>query len=142
MVGQYGYDLKCYFMQKPIPGMTDDEAVDDIQRAIDYLDQVSGRFGVSINMHLNPTFVARGTPLEGAFREGRFLPPRLLDVARAAGHARGKRVSVFLGLFDEGLAVPGGSFIRPGEEALVKHLEQFNQTQDYGLLAESVIKAL
>lgn len=133
-MARYGFDLKCYFMQKPTPGLTDQQAVDDICSAMDYLDGLSRSSGVRINMHLNPTYVARGTPLEQAFREGKYVPPRLGDVARAARHSRGKKLSVFIGLHDEGLAVPGGSFIRPGDEALVERLELFNRTQDHGLL--------
>lgn len=133
-IAPYGFRLKCYFMQKPVPGMTDEQGVEDIQEAIAYLGSISRLYNVSINMHLNPTYVATGTPLEQAFHEGEYLPPRLLDVARAAYAARKQPVSVFIGLYDEGLAVPGGSFIRPGDEALCARIEQFNQTQDFDKL--------
>jgi len=121
-------------MQKPVPGMTDEEAIEDIRRAIDYLAETADRQGVAINMHLNPTYVAAKTMLEKALRKKQFTPPRLRDVAEAASHARGKRLSVFIGLSDEGLAVEGGSFIRDGEEHLVEELENFNRTQDYDIL--------
>ena len=130
----FGFGIKCYFMQKPVPGMSDDEAVEDIRRAIDYLAGVARRFGSRINVHLNPTFAARGTPLEEAFLRGAYEPPQLRDVARAARHARGTPLSLFLGLSDEGLAVEGGSFLRPGDEPLVALLERFNREQDYDLL--------
>jgi len=133
-VAPYGYALKCYFMQKPVPGMTDGEAVEDIRHAIDYLDETALRYGIRVNMHLNPTYVAAGTILEEAFREGRYLPPRLRDVAEAARHARGKGLSVFIGLADEALAVQGGSFIREDEGHLVDELERFNRSQDYDVL--------
>jgi hypothetical protein len=55
-------------------------------------------------------------------------------VAKAVRHAQGKKLSVFIGLSDEGLAVEGGSFLRPGEEELVAALEHFNLTQDYSIL--------
>ena len=29
-IAPYGYHLKCYFMQKPVPGMSDEEAVADV----------------------------------------------------------------------------------------------------------------
>ena len=132
----YGYGLKCYFMQKPIPRMSDREGVEDIHRAIDYLSDVVERFEARINMHLNPTFVARGTALEEAFRQGEYQPPTLLDVARAAQHARGKNISIFIGLSDEGLAVEGGSFLRPEETELVPRLELFNREQDFDILDE------
>ena len=133
------YKIKCYFMQKPVPGMTDEEAVQDIKNAIDYLSQVSRDSGVRINMHLNPTYAAYGTPLAEAFKEGRYSPPRLIDVAKSALHAKGKNLSIFLGLFDEGLAVEGGSFVRPGDEELVNQLEKFNRTQDFEIL-ESILE--
>jgi hypothetical protein len=41
---------------------------------------------------------------------------------------------MFLGLNDEGLSVPGGSFLREGDEPVVNLLEQFNRTQDFELL--------
>lgn len=133
-VAPFGFAIKSYFMQKPVPQMSDEEAVEDIRSAIDYLDGLAARFNVRINMHLNPTYVSTGTMLAKFFAEGRYAPPRLIDVAKAALHAKGKKPSVFIGLYDEGLAVPGGSFIREGEEALVTQLEAFNRTQDFGIL--------
>ena len=130
----YQYRLKCYFMQKPVPGMTDEEAVIDIQKAIDYLSAKAAQYGIPINMHLCPTYVAAGTPLEQAFRRGEYAPPRLRDVARAAIHARGKPVSIYLGVFDEGMAVEGGSFLRDDNQHIVEHLKRFNRSQDYSIL--------
>lgn len=134
LVARHQFKLKCYFMQKPVPGMSDEEAIADVQRGIDYLAEVAAEYGLDINMHLNPTYAARGTDLEDAFRAGTFVPPKLTDVARAVWHARDKEISVFVGLNDEGLAVEGGSFIRPGEESLRQRLAEFNATGDFQLL--------
>lgn len=136
LVARHGFHLKCYFMQKPVPGLSDDAAVADVHQAIDYLCGQARRHGCRINLHLNPTYAAFGTALERSFQEGGYSPPRLRDVARAALHADGKPLSVFLGLSDEGLACEGGSFIRPGEEQLLEKLEEFNRTQSYLLLRE------
>ncbi|MBI4664399.1 MAG: hypothetical protein HY735_36855 [Verrucomicrobia bacterium] len=133
-VATYGFGLKCYFMQKPVPGMTDEEAVLDTERAIDYLSEKSREYGIRINLHLNPTYVAFGTVLEQCFRKGEYSPPKLKDVARAALRAEGKPITIFLGLSDEGLACKGGSFIRPGEEQIVQTLHAFNRTQDFAVL--------
>jgi radical SAM enzyme (TIGR01210 family) len=130
----YRFNLKCYFMQKPVPGMSDGAAVDDIRNAIDYLGRVGDRFKTKINMHLNPTYVATGTALETAFRAGQYNPPRLEDVARAALAAQSNNVSIFIGLSDEGLAVPGGSFLKPENQWMIQPLENFNRTQDFGTL--------
>jgi radical SAM enzyme (TIGR01210 family) len=134
----YGYQLKTYFMQKPVPDMSDEEAIEDIHKAIDYLSAMSTSYHVTINMHLNPTYAAKGTLLETAFRDRLFIPPYLQDVARAALHAKGKSLSVFIGLSDEGLAVQGGSFIRNGDEDIIDKLEQFNRTQDFSILGDIV----
>lgn len=135
-IAPFGYRLKCYFMLKPVPEMSDEEAVNDIIAAIDYLADISERTGVQINMHLNPTYAATGTALEDAFRKGSFIPPKLSHLSRAALHARHKKLSIFLGLSDEGLAAPGGSFIREGDQQNLVQLEEFNRTQDYTLLQD------
>ncbi len=133
-IAPFGYHLKCYFMLKPVPAMSDDEAVHDIMAAIDYLNDIASRSGVHINMHLNPTYAATGTILEKAFKRGDYSPPRLIDLSKAALHARDKDISLFLGLSDEGLATAGGSFIRQGDEPILAQLEEFNRTQDYSIL--------
>lgn len=136
VLSRYGFRLKCYFMQKPVPQMTDAEAVRDIHDAIDYLSQLADQTGTVINLHLNPTYVAFGTPLESSFLGGEYEPPRLLDVARAALRAEDKPITLFLGLSDEGLACEGGSFLRPGETLILEALEHFNRTQDFRLLKD------
>jgi radical SAM enzyme (TIGR01210 family) len=84
MVARYGFHLKCYFMQKPVPGMTDEEGVLDIHRAIDYLSGLTRQHGVRINLHLNPTYVAFGTLLERKFRQGEYSPPARRGPRRSA----------------------------------------------------------
>jgi len=74
--------------------------------------------------------------LQYRLNKNEYTPPRLVDVATAASHAGGKGISLFIGLNDEGLAVEGGAFIRPGEEGIVEKLERFNQTQDFNILNE------
>ncbi len=133
-IKKYGFRLKCYFMQKPVPGMSDEDAIEDIKKGIDYLDKVSRKYHIKINMHINPTYVAGGTTLEEEFKKGKYSPPKLTDVAEAVKHGRGKHITIFIGLYDEGLAVKGGSFIRKGDKEVIKKLELFNRTQDYSVL--------
>jgi radical SAM enzyme (TIGR01210 family) len=139
MLSDHHARLKCYFMQKPVSEMSDEDAIGDIHAAITYLSQASVCHGVPINMHLNPTYVAHGTPLEADFNSGKYSPPTLLDVARAAMAARDSGIAIFIGLFDEGLAVPGGSFVREGDEEIIKQLSLFNQTQDFGILSNLIV---
>jgi radical SAM enzyme (TIGR01210 family) len=133
-VARHKFRLRCYFMFKPVPGMTDAQAIEDIQQAIDYLVVVATEFGCKITMHLNPTYVAQGTLLEEAFRRGEYLPPHLKDVITAVRHAQGKPITLTIGLNDEGLAVDGGSFLRPEEEPLRAALARFNADQDFTAL--------
>lgn len=134
MMSKYGFRLKCYFMVKPVPGMSEEEAVNDVKQGIEYISSVAERCDVDINMHLNPTYVAKGTVLEERFNEGEYSPPLLESVRKALLTAEGRKLSIFVGLNDEGLAVPGGSFIREGDEELIAKLDKFNMTQDYELL--------
>jgi radical SAM enzyme (TIGR01210 family) len=134
----YNFSLKCYFMQKPVPGISDDDAVEDIRKAINYLSHTANKIGTKINMHLNPTYAAIGTALESAFKSGNYRPPRLEDVARATLSARGKNLSIFIGLSDEGLALPGGSFLQPENQWMIEPLELFNRTQNFDIL-EAII---
>jgi len=133
-IARYGFKLKTYFMLKPVPGLSEDEAIKDIVRGIEYLDSISRKYNIEINMHLNPTFVAEGTALETEFRKGNFEPPRLESLRKAALAAEMKHISLYLGLNDEGLAIPGGSFIRPEDKSLIEQLGNFNQTGDFSIL--------
>ena len=134
-VARYGFRLKVYFMVKPVPELSEDAAIRDVINGIDYLAGIADRYQLSINMHLNPTYAAKGTKLAEAFVRGDYTPPLLASVRQAVLAAQGKNITVFVGLHDEGLAVPGGSFIREGDEQLVKALECFNRTQDFTALS-------
>jgi radical SAM enzyme (TIGR01210 family) len=133
-IAQYGFKLKCYFMLKPVPGLSEEQAIADIAKGIEYLDSLSQKYAIEINLHLNPTYVARGTVLETEFKKGNYQPPTLESVQQAVLAAEQKRISLFVGLNDEGLAVPGGSFKREGDEKLLEKLHHFNQTGDFSLL--------
>jgi len=128
--------LKTYFMLKPVVGLNDEDAIKDVHSGIDYLDQIARKYDIEINMHLNPTYVAKGTSLEEAFLNGSYTPPTLEMTKQSVLHAKSKQISIYVGLFDEGLAVEGGSFIRGTEEdkKLLKELGNFNETQNYELL--------
>jgi hypothetical protein len=133
-LAKYDFHLKCYFMQKPTSEMSDEEAIEDIKKGIDYLSEIANKYRIKINMHLNPTYVAKGTILEEEFKNGKYLPPKLVDVLSAVKYGRGKKISIFVGLFDEDLSVEGGSFIRKGDDEVVERLHEFNRTQNYDLL--------
>ncbi|HAU66527.1 MAG: hypothetical protein A2017_19490 [Lentisphaerae bacterium GWF2_44_16] len=133
-LARHEFRLKCYFMFKPILGMSNEEAIEDVRGAITYLGDLQHRMpGSSISIHLNPTYVGQGTPLKDAFDRGEYLPPRVEDLIQAIRHGEHHGIPIFVGLNDEGLAVAGGSFVRPGDETLIELIAEFNRTQDYRL---------
>lgn len=134
MLARHLFRVKCYFMFKPVPDMTEEEAIEDVQHAIAYLSDLTARIpNAEISLHLNPTYVTAGTQMETAFHNGSYTPPHLINVIRAIKFGERRGIPIFVGLNDEGLAIPGGSFIRNGDEECVRILESFNQTQNYRL---------
>ena len=134
-VAKYRHRLKAYFMLKPVPDLSEEDAVSDITDAIAYLDRFSRETSLELNMHLNPTYAAKGTPLEQAFYDGTFVPPKLESVVKAVRAAENSNLSIYVGLDDEGLAVEGGSFIREHDTELVRKINEFNRTQNFDLLS-------
>lgn len=135
-----GFRVKGYFLQKPVARMDDDEAVRDIKAAIEYLADLQRSVpGARLSMHLNPTYAARGTTLEQELRSSSWSPPQLRDTVRAVLFGKGRGLSIFVGLSDEGLATENGSFIRPGDQPFIDALEAFNRTQDYDALARAAL---
>jgi radical SAM enzyme (TIGR01210 family) len=132
LLGKHDMDLRCYFMLKPHPSMTDEQAYADILGALDMLDEMSERTGTRIVMHLNPTYAAVGTDLETAFLEGRYDPPRLEDLERFLQRHAGRRTRVHIGLNDEGLAVDGGSFLRAESTSSLRSLRRHNMVSASG----------
>lgn len=123
--------LRLYYMYKPLPNMTDEEAQCDILQALEYASCLKSDLGLDLTVHLNPTYVAKDTVLEQAFREGRYEPPSLPDVVDVLRQASPLNVSVYVGLNDEGLAVEGGSFLKPEHSDALSALRKFNSTQKF-----------
>ncbi|KAH3744459.1 radical SAM enzyme, TIGR01210 family [Pelomyxa schiedti] len=147
--------VKMYFMLKPLPQQTTGDAIQDIHSAItflhEFLSSQSEFYGYHqqelsslLSIHVNPTFVPRGSVaidkdnpqgIHSCFLEGTYKPPSLYDLACALRPAEGMGFSVYAGVWDEGLAEPGGSFLDyPGSEDAVRVFKEFNQSQDYSLL--------
>jgi len=142
-ISDFGYSIKCYFMLKPIPNLSNFNAMNDIQCAIMYINYFAYKYKVKMNIHINLTYVAKGTKLVQEFLNGNYIPPTLKLAAETIIIAKSldnPYFSIYLGLYDEGLAVEGGSFLRPGDEENLKLLEQFNITQNFEYI-EQVIKS-
>ena len=133
-VASFGYQLKTYFMLKPVADMSDEEAVTDIVNAVMYLDSIAEKHNLKINLHLNITYVSSGTELMEAFENNQYSLASLSLIPKAILAAENTRLTIYVGLYDEGLAIEGGHFEEIDNVQLVRILQQFNQTQDYRLL--------
>lgn len=129
-----GLGLCCYLLLKPL-GTSEEEAVDDVIQSGRYVSQLAARLGLKVRVALEPTFVCEGTPLAEEHRAGRFTPPSLSSVARAAASLRRLGLAVHVGLSEEGLRTAGS----PG--GCAQHdprcraaLQRFNETQDSAVL--------
>jgi len=138
----YGYEIKTYFMLKPIIGMTEEEGKEDIIKAIDYIDKIRKEKNATINIHLNPTYAARETILEEAFYKGTFVPPKIPTVIELLIYANKKGIEIFTGLNDEGLAVEGGTCLRTKDLKYVDPIEDFNQSQNSKKLEDFYTQSL
>ncbi len=84
-------------MLKPVPGITEEEAIEDIHLGINYLSELSCKHGINVNMHLNPTYVSYGTELETEFRKGNYQPPYLESARKLCWEQKTKIFQFMLG---------------------------------------------
>ncbi|MEP3523994.1 MAG: hypothetical protein ABJN24_01065 [Hyphomicrobiales bacterium] len=126
LLGQYDIDLRCYFMLKPHPSMSDMAAYQDVREGLDFLDDIGVSTNTRITMHLNPTYAAIGTDLEAAFLANEYRPPQLSDLETFVEKNKNRHTRIHLGLNDEGLAIEGGSFLREDSSSALSELRRHN----------------
>ncbi|MBI4862675.1 MAG: hypothetical protein HY815_20805 [Candidatus Riflebacteria bacterium] len=133
MLAANGVRLKCYVMLKPDVMLTEEQGIEEAVRTIEYLGQVAGTYRVAMAVHLNPTYVARGTRLERQFKENGYLPPDLDSIFRVVLSTQRVGLWTYVGLDDEGLAATDSAFRceRLPRQAATAALERFNATNDY-----------
>ena len=116
------FSLRGYFLLKPYP-LDDEEAVGDVVAGFDFLSALRRKSGVRTTLHLNPTYVAKGTEVAVAVARGEdYSPPSVDVIARSLLAIRDfplqtglSQASICLGLSDEGMAEEGKSFVPPAE---------------------------
>jgi len=133
VLGASGVDLLAYVMLKPT-NMEAAEALHDVEEAANYIHGLARRYGISVRLALEPTFVVPETSLAREYLAGHYVPPSLWLVKKAV-----ERIAplgpVVVGLWDEGLqplAVP--SSCQNCRDRLVTILQLFNRTQDVSAL--------
>jgi archaeosine synthase beta-subunit len=128
-----GVGLVVYLLLKPL-GTGEEEAVQDVLRSGRYLRALGDRLQLPVRVALEPTFVSEGTALFDELQAGRYRPPSLWSVVRAAA-GLGELLAVHVGLSSEGLParqVPHGceACTPRARDALAR----FNATQDVAAL--------
>ncbi|HAH08071.1 MAG TPA: hypothetical protein DCM05_16365 [Elusimicrobia bacterium] len=138
LLASKGVRLKAYVLVKPDPAMSEAEGVEEAVKTLQKLAALGKELRLGVSVHLNPTYVAKGSLLEKEFRAKSYEPPRLWSVVDILLKTEAAGLPVQVGLHTEGLAVRKGSFHNCGkcDEAVRKALKTFSGTQDYGLLKD------
>jgi len=130
-VAEAGATLVVYLLLKPMGCASDGEAVEDVLDSARYLVELRRRLSLPLRVALEATFVLDDTPLHDEWRAGRYRPPSLWAVARAASGVARLGLAVHVGLSDEGLPtdgrVPAGCPECTG--TLREALRRFNEDQ-------------
>lgn len=132
-MGETGTDLMTYVLVKPC-AMTDEEALTDVQRAAEYVHEIAARNRIRVRISLEPTFVVPDTFLAEEFHAGRYQPPLLELVVRAAASIA-PLGPLTVGLWDEGLKPIAVPTAEPQDlHRIIDALKRFNLTQDAAAL--------
>lgn len=121
--------LVAYVLLKPL-GVGERAAIEDSTDTALKVFALGRSLGLPVRVALEPCFIAPDTPLQRAFRQGRYRTPWLWSVvevvSRAAPHGR-----VVVGLSDEGMNPDQVAHNCPACSARVRAaLSHFNQTGD------------
>ena len=124
------FSFKAYILLKPVP-LSNEEAIEDVKNCIKLVAELGETYGIKTITHINPMYVAKGSPIERAIKQGiiHFTPPDTTTIAKALLAAKPywtDKNRFCLGLSDEGLAVEGGSFIPTETDPLWTALNSFN----------------
>jgi len=105
LFAKYNISLKFYMMYKATPRMSVQDAIADINNASEYANDLINTYGVSINLHISPTYVAVGTLLEKEFNDGNYTPPGAIEIDMLCNDLKVfNNVSYYISLNDEGLS--------------------------------------
>jgi radical SAM enzyme (TIGR01210 family) len=136
LLAAQGVRLKAYVMVKPEPAASERDAIEEAVLTLRHLSETGRRLGLQVEVHLSPTFVARGSLLERLFLGRHYSPPTLWSVLEVVSRLEGQGLPIQIGLDAEGLAAEGGTARNCGrcDELVRQALVEFSGTQDYSRL--------
>jgi archaeosine synthase beta-subunit len=105
VISTTGAELTCYVLFKPDPTMNDNQAWEEAEASIDYLQQACRQRAIPLTIRLNPMYVAKGTAWARRVNTiENYQPPRLSDAISLAEKKRAEGLPIYLGLTSEGLS--------------------------------------
>ena len=146
-LAQTGCLVKVYVMLKPayLKGWSSLDWVREAAATIRHVATIGKQRSLNVRVHLNPTYVTSGSPLEFLYRAGKYKIVKFHDVLKVLIVAEKSNIPIQIGLDDEGLAIEKGSFLTTGgcppwgRQLLL----DFNDKQDFTpiKMALKIIKA-
>jgi len=93
---------RVYIMLKSSPYMNEKEGVEECVKTIKYLYKLSEKNRHPMTVHLNPTFIVRGSQFEAMAIEQGYTPPKLWSIAEVLHRVKNFPIKIHLGLSTEG----------------------------------------
>ncbi|GBE17219.1 radical SAM superfamily protein [bacterium BMS3Abin15] len=106
ILGNLGVRLTSYVMLKPSPYMSEDDGIREAEKTVAYLKETASKNNVDLIIYLCPTYIAKNSDLAKLMYENKYEPPEYASVLRIVEYCHKLKISVYTGLWSEGLAEP------------------------------------
>jgi len=136
LLGSYRIGLTSYVMLKPSPFMDEQWGINEAKQTILYLEEISKKYHVDLNIYLNQTYIAKGSQISKKMHENGFSPPLISSVINIVQFCDQLNIPIYAGLSSEGLEESNETcrLNTPREIQAYRTLINFNKTQDNSIL--------
>jgi hypothetical protein len=135
LLGKLGIRLTSYVMLKPGPTMTEEEGIKEAVETIKYLNRKCRETETDLVIYLNPTYIARGSPLAYVMKSNGYKPPKIQSIVKVIFETKHLGTPIYTGLWCEDLSEPSGDFTERGDYdiSLREAVKNFNKAQDFSV---------
>jgi radical SAM enzyme (TIGR01210 family) len=133
--------IRVYVMLKPSPYMSEAEGIEDCVSTIKYLHDLGEKNNNPIVVHLNPTFILKGSKFEAMAKAQHYKPPTLWSLAEVLHRVNPLGMKFHLGLSIEGIEHRNGHIFGNCETCnpvFLKEMRQYNKHHDLDRLIEGL----
>jgi radical SAM enzyme (TIGR01210 family) len=133
--------IRVYVMLKPSPYMSEAEGIEDCVSTIKYLHDLGEKNNNPIVVHLNPTFILKGSKFEAMAKAQHYKPPTLWSLAEVLHRVKPLGMKFHLGLSIEGIEHRNGYIFGNCETCnpvFLKEMRQYNKHHDLDRLIEGL----